>query len=215
LTSIIPAGTARAWETIAAIVPRSAYLGGGTAIAVHIQHRVSHDLDFFYHGVALDLDAVEADLSAAGPFAVTDRASGTLNGVFIRTKLQFLNADDGAPQRTLEPPTDVEGIRVAGLRDLAAMKLKVIAQRGELRDYFDLMAIEQQTRITAEEGLTLYLARYRPRDADSQVAAIIRALGYLDDVDEDLALPSSKLEIESYWKRRQPDVLRAAGRLGR
>ncbi|MGI8660941.1 MAG: nucleotidyl transferase AbiEii/AbiGii toxin family protein [Thermoleophilaceae bacterium] len=25
------------------------YLGGGTALAVHIAHRVSLDLDFFYH----------------------------------------------------------------------------------------------------------------------------------------------------------------------
>lgn len=43
--------------------------------------------------------------------------------------------------------------------------------------------------------------------------AIIRALGYLDDVDEDELLPLSKDEVARYWRRRQPEVLKAAGRL--
>ena len=49
----IPAST---WETIARIVPPTAYLGGGTAIAVHLRHRESADLDFFFHRASVDLD---------------------------------------------------------------------------------------------------------------------------------------------------------------
>ena len=130
LRDVLPPDAAETWERIAPIVPEAAYLGGGTAIAVHIHHRQSRDLDFFYHENAVDLDALQAALAKTGPFAVTRRSPGTLNGLFSATNVQFLHADAEQPQRLLEQPIAVAGLRVAGLADLVAMKLKVIAQRG-------------------------------------------------------------------------------------
>jgi len=213
LRDALPADAAATWATIASIVPEEAYLGGGTAIAVHLRHRVSRDLDFFYHRHQVDLESLAGKLAAAGPFSVAARSQGTLGGVFSETKLQFLHADEEHPQRLLERPRRVAGLRVAGLGDLMAMKLKVVAQPGELRDYFDLMAIEQQTGRTVDEGLGYFLARYQPVVGRDQVGAVIRALGYLDDVDDDLQLPVGKDEIARYWHARQPEVLKSAGRL--
>ena len=211
LQSILPTDTALTWKAIAPIVPDVAYLAGGTAIAVHIHHRESRDLNFFYHHDAIDLDELAAALERTGPFVATERTPGTLNGLFSETKLQVLHADAGQPQRLLEEPALVEGIHVAGLADLMAMKLKVLPQRGELRDYFDLQKIEELTGRTVDEGLGYYIARYQPEDARNQVMAIIRSLGYLDDVDEDDLLPSAKADIAGYWRKRQPEVLKAAG----
>ncbi len=156
LVAALPDDTARSWELIAPIVPEGAYLAGGTALAVHLHHRVSRDLDFFF-ARPVDLDEVTAALQSRGPFAVTLRDAGTLNGVFSDTGVQFLSAEN---QHQLEPTTSVAGIEVAGIGDILAMKLKVIGDRGELRDYFDVMQIERQGRRTAEEGLGLYMARY-------------------------------------------------------
>lgn len=211
LRGVLPEDTADTWEGIAPIVPETAYLAGGTAIAAHIRHRASRDLDFFFHQNGVDLDALALSLQAAGPFVATQRSAGTLNGLFSRTRVQFLHADEGSPQRLLEQPSVVAGLHVAGLADLMAMKLNVIAQRGELRDYFDLQRIEELTGRTVEEGLGYFIARYQPPDARNQVMAIIRALGYLEDVDEDELLPVGKDEVARYWKRRQPEVLKAAG----
>ena len=44
---VLPTGTAAAWDAIVPVIPPGTYLGGGTAIAVHLAHRVSRDLDFF------------------------------------------------------------------------------------------------------------------------------------------------------------------------
>lgn len=82
LRAFLPPDTAATWLAIAPLVPPDAYLGGGTAIAVHLEHRTSRDLDFFFHHHSVDLDEMALKLSAAGPFAVTERAPGTLNGVF-------------------------------------------------------------------------------------------------------------------------------------
>ncbi len=210
----LPDDAAGTWETIAPLLPAALYLGGGTALAVHIAHRVSRDLDFFYHEGAVDLASLADLLASAAPFVVTETAPGTLNGLFSQTKLQFLHADEVEPQRRVEPTWLVGGIEVAGIGDILAMKLKVIVDRGELRDYFDLMAIERDAGRTVEEGLGLFLERYGREPEPFVIAPVVRALGYLGDVDEDELLPATKHEIEAYWQRRQPEIIRNAARFG-
>ena len=212
ILGILPPDTALTWETIARIVPPTAYLGGGTAIAVHLAHRVSRDLDFFFHHNSVDLDKLTIMLSAAGPFAITERAPGTLNGVFSATRVQFLHADEVRPQRLLESPNQVDGLHIAHISDLMAMKLKVVGDRGELRDYFDLMTIEQQTRRTVDEGLALFIERFQPEYPDQAINYILLGLGYFDDVDPDETLPAPRQQIVDYWTRRQREIIAARSR---
>jgi Nucleotidyl transferase AbiEii toxin, Type IV TA system len=209
---ILPPDTAATWEIIAAVVPSTAYLGGGTAIAVHLAHRVSRDLDFFFHRNSVNLEELTKELSAAGPFAVTERAPGTLNGVFSATRVQFLHADETRLQRLLESPTQVDGLHIAQISDLMAMKLKVVGDRGELRDYFDLMTIEQRTGRMVDEGLALFLERFQPEYPDQAINHILLGLGYFDDVDPDDALPVSRQQIVDYWTRRQREIIAARSR---
>jgi hypothetical protein len=213
LEELLPGETAATWKEIAPLVPATVYLGGGTAIAVHLRHRESRDLDFFFHA-AVDLDQLAERLRAQGPFAVTQRAAGTLNGLYRETRLQFLQAGLERPERRLEPTIPVGGLQVAGLGDLLAMKLSAIAGRGQLRDYFDLMTIEQKGDRTIEEGLGLFLARYRPEHQDSALTPILLALGYLDDVADDPFLPLGRSVIVDYWERRQPEIVVAVERYG-
>ncbi len=211
LRRVLPADTATTWALVAPVVPQTTYLGGGTGLAAHLEHRASRDLDFFFHAHSVDLDELAAELRSRGPFVVTERSPGTLNGLFSQTNVQFLHADEARPQKLLEEPTVVAGLRVAGLSDLMAMKLKVVGERGELRDYFDLMVLERQAGRRVEEGLTYFVERYDPEIPAAAVASIVQGLGYFGDVDEDELLPVPKVEIERYWKRRQPAVLRSAG----
>jgi hypothetical protein len=214
LRRVLPPDTAGTWTTLAPLVPAGTYLGGGTAIAAHLAHRTSRDLDFFYHGESVDLDEMAELLAAAGDFAITTRAPGTLNGVFSKTRVQFLHADETAPQHRIGPVTCVAGISVAGLEDLIAMKLKVVGDRGELRDYFDLMLIEQRTGLRVEEGLSLFLQRFKPGYPQEALTHIVRGLGYFDDVLPDDLLPVGRDEIERYWTRRQASVIASMGRFG-
>jgi hypothetical protein len=56
LRASLAPGTAEAWDALAPHLPASLYLGGGTAVAVHLRHRESADLDFFYHNSSVQLE---------------------------------------------------------------------------------------------------------------------------------------------------------------
>lgn len=204
LAKVLPRATRRAWERIVPLVPQSAYLVGGTALAVHLHHRESRDLDFFLQ-FPEDFPSLAEELGLAGNFVATTIEDNTLNGVLDDAKIQFLVADT---QRILEPTITVAGLRVAGMGDLLATKLMVISDRGELRDYFDIMTIETEAGRLTEEGLGLVVARYRPRVPEDVVSNIVRGLGYLGDVTDDLQLPVKRSVIERYWRRRQPEIIR-------
>jgi predicted nucleotidyltransferase component of viral defense system len=208
LAAVLPKDGARSWEVIAPVLPEGAYLAGGTALAVHLGHRVSRDLDFFLHR-SVDLDEVTAALRSVGPFAVTLQDTGTLNGVFSDTPVQFLFAEN---QHRLEATTRVAGIEVAGIGDILAMKLKVVGDRGELRDYFDVMQIEQRAGRMVEEGLGLYMARYDVPREHVTIRHIVNGLGYFGDVGDDEAVPVRRDEIVTYWRKRQPVLIRNIGR---
>ena len=95
LRGVVLAETAAAWAAIRGVVPAGAYLGRGAAIAVHLRHRVSRDLDFFLRQ-PVDLDRPVDELQRRGRLAVEqyDAEPGrqTLNAFLGATKLQFLEA---------------------------------------------------------------------------------------------------------------------------
>jgi hypothetical protein len=124
--------------------------------------------------------------------------------VFDDTRVQFLET---TAQKILGALEVVAGIRVASVEDLMAMKLKVIVDRGELRDYFDLMEIDRRRIIPVEEGLQLFVERYDPPNPDEYVTTIVKSLGYLDDVADDPALPVERGEIERFWSARHRTIL--------
>lgn len=207
---VLPADTASAWLTLAPELPPELYLGGGTAVAVHLAHRESRDLDFFFHR-PLDLDRLRDHVGTLGSFAVTHEAEGTLKGLFGATKIEVFDASE---LRQLADPTVVAGLRVASLQDLMAMKLKVMAERGEMRDYFDVKAIDEEGAVSVEEGIELFMKRYGINPSSEALPHLYKAMGDLSDVEEDDLLPADLLELQDWWSRRQVRVLRNSDRFG-
>jgi len=210
LAGVLPGHTAEAWEALADILPADAYLGGGTAIATHLQHRVSRDLDVFFESEP-DLDGLEEVLGSAGPTVTMRKGKGTLDCVFIDTKVQLL---DASPQNLIEIAEPVAGIRVAGLGDLMAMKLRAITDRGVHRDYFDLATIENDGGRLVGEGMSYFVARFEPRNPQEAVTTVLRSLGYLGDVEDDPAIDVSAEELQAYWSSRLPSITGHLSRYG-
>lgn len=117
-----------------------ATLAGGTALALQLGHRISYDLDFFTDQ-DFRVDAAIAAIRKTGlPFRVTSEGYGTLNAEIDGIKVSFLRFD----HPFLEKPLTLDGIPVAGVLDIAAMKVIAISQRGLKRDFVDLYFIIQE-----------------------------------------------------------------------
>lgn len=113
-------------------------LGGGTALALQLNHRKSYDFDFFSpHKIPKNLLEKLASTISIGNVSIdsTDELTFfTKNGV----KITFLHYPFGYlfPIETLE-----NGLRIFEIKDIAIKKAYTIGRRGEYRDYFDLYMI--------------------------------------------------------------------------
>lgn len=199
------------WDTVGALAPPSGELMGGTALAVHLEHRRSEDLDIFVYEPFDPLSLLE-HLKGRGEVEAEYWAEGTLNCRFGGVKLQFLWAKG---QQRLEAGLAVGKMMVGSFPDVVASKLKVIGDRGELRDYYDLMCIETAAHTPVLTMLQWYSRRYRVAEDDQSVYHIVRALGSFADVADDpwlsesLGRPDLPNEIAEYWQRRQPQIAQA------
>jgi hypothetical protein len=89
-----------------------------------------------------------------------------------------------------------------------AMTLKMVRERGELRDYYDLMMLDTHGGVSIELGLRYLMQRYGVRPENDLIQGVIFSLGNLHDLQEDAQVPMSKAELEAWWKARQLRLIR-------
>ncbi|MGH7435082.1 MAG: nucleotidyl transferase AbiEii/AbiGii toxin family protein [Polyangiaceae bacterium] len=164
------------------------YLAGGTALCLHLAHRRSVDLDLFRTD-PFDADTMVSDLTADGVQLSSVRTSrATVHGEVrgIPTSLLCF------PYPLLEAPEVLdEGVPVASVRDIAAMKVEAIASRGARKDFYDLYFI-CQSGLSLEQVLAIFGSRFASAHPD--VYHRLRALTYFDDAE----------------REPEPDLLRSA-----
>jgi hypothetical protein len=187
------------------------YLASGTAVAVHLGHRLSLDLDFFSVRPEVDLDAVRDSVrhafAEASTVAQTDAAVQLLcDGAPID-----LVRYPYPPLRAIERTAD--GIAVASLLDLAAMKLGALSRRGLRRDFWDLAEIVRRGGVTLEEACRAYRERYGVAEAD--LYHVLRALAWFEDAERDPMYPAGLTEagwrdIQAFFLREAPKLLTAS-----
>lgn len=196
------------WDLVGSLSPPSGELMGGTALAIHLEHRQSEDLDIFVHRPFDPLELLER-LQEHGPVESDYWSEGTLNCVFGDVKLQYLLATG---QQRIERGRKVGGMAVGSFPDVVATKLKVVGDRGELRDYYDLMSIELTGHADVMRMFEWYCLRYGVSSTHQSVYHIARALGSFNDVADDpwlserLGKPRLLDAVARYWQRRQPEI---------
>lgn len=117
---------------------KEAYLAGGTAVALQLGHRISIDFDFFSEN-SFDPRQLATALASAGSFEEEQADRGTVLGTFEGVRFSYFHY--GYP--LISPTLPYQGVEIAGLPDIAAMKIDAVASRGTKRDFVDLYFICQ------------------------------------------------------------------------
>lgn len=167
---ILPPAQRELWDEHGKTIPPGWVLYGGTAIALRLGHRQSVDFDFF-SDLPLDEEALRRAVPCLDAAQVLHRAPNTLDCSVPFSagdvKLSFFGGIGFG--RVSDPDVADNGIEIAGLLDLLAIKLKVLLQRVEPKDYVDI-------DVLLRSGLSL-------SDGLAAAAALFpRALNPLDSV---------------------------------
>jgi len=176
---------------------RGFYLAGGTAVALHLGHRRSIDLDWFAPEVS-DSASLANELCEEGIRFVTEAIApgtllGTVRGVrvsMIRNRYPMLAAAQARPG----------GIRVAARADLAAMKLLAVAQSGAKKDFVDIYALGQRSN-----SLRQMVRWYQKKYALADFTHLLRSLAYFDDADAE-RLPKMLWDVS--WRTVKETIRR-------
>lgn len=148
-------------------------LVGGTALSLMIGHRKSIDLDFFTKN-QFDASTLREELRAKYRFEVDFFQMNTLKGTINDVAVDFLRHN----YPDLESQVIFDGIRMASLRDIAAMKVNAILNSGSrIKDFIDVAYLGRY--LTMNEMVSSYTQKYPGLNE----MMILKALLYFDDVD--------------------------------
>lgn len=179
---------------------RSFYLAGGTALALHLGHRRSLDLDFF-SAEWFDEDRILAHLQRLADLSVAAKDRGTLHVQISKVKVSLL----AYPYPLLFPVLRFSGISVADPRDIACMKISAIASRGTRRDFVDLFVAAQRYGLPAL--IELFHRKYAAVSFNR--LHVLKSLTYFHDAELEpmpqMLVPTTWQEVRRFFEK---EVLR-------
>lgn len=180
--------TIRAIQLVSDIpIIRKAYLAGGTALALHLGHRISVDLDFFTQE-ELEENILAADLNRLPDFKEEGRTWRTVWGKIGETKFSLFYYK----YPLLAPTHSFMKINLLDTRDIAAMKIQALGDRGTKRDFVDLFFLSRIYSLN--DMLKFYDQKYG--DLDDKMYHLLRSFDYFADAETE-KLP--KMLIDVSW----------------
>ena len=174
------------------------FLVGGTALALQLGHRLSIDLDFFTEH-PFSTQALTDHLYDWKDFILSSVSSNTVLGVLEGVKTDFITH----AYPLVDPLIIEEGLRLASLVEIGAMKLNAIAHSGQrLKDFIDVYFLLES--MTLRDLLTAYSRKY-PK---SNQLIPLKALVYFEDINIQIDKPMVNRAITlSMLKRRLEEAV--------
>jgi len=170
------------------------YLAGGTGLALHYGHRVSVDLDLFSDqadSVGLDERAAMREVFDDPTLTITHDKDATFVATWRGVGVSFFRL----PLYPLVRPTFlVDGIRLASIEEIGAMKLAAIMGRGTRKDFIDLYFILQKVNLEA----VFEVAAVKYAKVNSFAVSATRALAYFEDAE---TLPMPNMLVKVTWSK--------------
>lgn len=149
-------------------------LVGGTALALQLGHRKSIDLDMF-GTIEATSEEIQDACRNAGELEIS-KTSKNINIYWVDgIKVDCVNY----PYEWLEECKVLDGLRLASVNDIAAMKISAIINRGTKKDFIDLHFLLKE--MSLNQILDLYDKKY----PDGSRFIAIKSLTYFEDAESD------------------------------
>ncbi|MBS1621220.1 MAG: nucleotidyl transferase AbiEii/AbiGii toxin family protein [Bacteroidetes bacterium] len=169
-------------------------LVGGTAMALQTGHRKSIDLDLFGE-LFLDESVLTETVSSMGSIAWLNKLKSIKSLLINGIKVDFVNYS----YPWLTEPVNKKNIRLAGKKDIAAMKLAAITGRGAKKDFVDLYFLLKEYSL--RDMIQFYEAKY----SDGSVFMVLKSLVYFDDAENEI-MPEMMESVS--WEEIKETIIR-------
>lgn len=170
----VPPATLELLKTICTIKELELFsLGGGTSLALRMNHRLSVDLDFFTN-INFRTDLI---------FQIITKKFSSAELLFEQNQTMMFSINDIKVDFVLYPfpwmhPFDViEGIRLLSVEDIIPMKLQAASNRNAKKDYWDIAALLK--KLSLGEMLKIFTSKFPQVD----VGFIIHSLTDFEKAD--------------------------------
>jgi len=150
-------------------------LVGGSALALHLCHRKSEDLDFFTYDDSFDKKEIFDYIQNFENKEVLHQSNEQIDLLLDGVKVTFFNA-----KWKFLKPKKIAKFNLSSIESISAMKVNVMFLRAKYRDYYDLYFLVKD-RISLKE-----IFEYSKNIVDGinfKLFAI--ALLYIDDIEDD------------------------------
>ncbi|PKP59556.1 MAG: hypothetical protein CVT88_05205 [Candidatus Altiarchaeales archaeon HGW-Altiarchaeales-1] len=170
------------------------YLAGGTGLALILGHRRSVDFDFF-SGESFSNDFLSERLAKIGNYTKLSEQKNTLHCIVDDVRISFL----GYKYPLLEKPVIDGNMKIAGIKDIACMKLSAIVSQGNKKDFIDLSYILKEYSL--EELLHFYSEKYGQHNYEY---VLLKSLLYFADAEED---PMPQMSEKTNWEAIKKGII--------
>ncbi len=179
------------------------YLAGGTALALQINHRTSLDFDF-YTEKKFDSRKLREEFDARFKniqeiYIAEDTLDLNIDGV----KVSFFRY----PYLLIRPYQEVEGLLLASVEDIAAMKILAISQRGKRRDFIDIYFLIK--KFSLEQIIEFIKEKYPMFN----IYVGLQGLVYFKDADEDPEKRRFRLLKKVRWNEIKKFIIKEVNKL--
>jgi len=178
-------------------------LVGGSALALHLCHRKSEDLDFFTYGDSFDKKEIFDYIQNFKNKELLNQSDEQIDVLLDGVKVTFFNA-----KWKFLKPQKIEKFNLATLNSIAAMKVNVIFLRAKYRDYYDLYSL-------VKNGMSLKDIFENSKNIVDGInfKLFAVALLYIDDIEDEnithLQLKKSitKKEIRDFFQKELNKII--------
>ena len=115
-----------------------------------------------------------------------------------------LEAIEPATLELLEPPVEESGVRLAGVKDIAAMKVNAITNRGTRKDFVDM------ARLLDDYSLEDIFSWYRAKYPAANPALAMRSMSYFVDAE---TMPMPRMLVPFDWDEAKARICTAVRKL--
>lgn len=177
-------------------------LVGGTALSLQFGHRISVDLDLFTYNSEFDFFSVVSEIKRKGfNIEIRKQSANVLISMIENVKVDIVNY----PYPWLDEKICQNEIVLATDKDIAAMKLAAITNRGTKKDFIDLYCLLK--KYSLKQILSFYSAKYN----DSSIFMVLKSLTYFEDAEADI-LPNI-LDDKISWENVKKTIIKEVGLL--